>query len=56
MRMLIPNNVGREGQTASISFNIRENERNVEWLFRKIERMLKQMLKAFALALICAQM
>ena len=35
MRTRIPNNVERGGQTASTSFNIRENKRNVEWLFER---------------------
>ena len=36
VRTRIPNNVGRGGQTASTSFNIRDdNERNVEWLLRQ---------------------
>ena len=40
LRTRIPNNVERDGQTASTSFNIRENKGNVEWL-------LKQSLNAF---------
>ena len=35
VRMRIPNNVERGGQMASTSFNIRENKRNVEWLFKQ---------------------
>ena len=54
VRRRIPNNVERRwgggggwggwggGQTASTSFNIRENKRNIEWL-------LKQSLNAFKL-------
>ena len=42
VRTRIPNNVQRGGQTASTSFNIRKNKRNVEWL-------LKQSLNAFKL-------
>ena len=42
VRKRIPNNVERGRQTASTSFNIRENKRNVEWL-------LKQSLNAFKL-------
>ena len=32
VRTRIPNNVERGGQTASTSFNIHDNKRNVEWL------------------------
>ena len=42
VRTRIPNDVEREGQTSSTSFNIRKNKRNVEWL-------LKQSLSAFKL-------
>ena len=42
VRTRISNNVERGGQTASSSFNIRDNKRNVEWL-------LKQNLNAFKL-------
>ena len=42
MRTRLPNNVESGGQTASTSFNIRKNNRNVEWL-------LKQSLNAFKL-------
>ena len=42
VRTRIPNNVERGWTTASTSFNIRKNKRNVEWL-------LKQSLNAFKL-------
>ena len=42
VRTRLTNNVERGWQTASTSFNIRKNKRNVEWL-------LKQSLNAFKL-------
>ena len=42
VRTRIPSDVDRGGQTASISFNVRDNKRNVEWS-------LKQRVNAFKL-------
>lgn len=35
VRTHLTNNVQRGGQTASTSFNIRKNKRNVDWLLKK---------------------